>query len=163
MKQTVYIIIVLLIVLLLIMLIKVLFQPKAIYETVFEIGQIETEPIIEVDLDSKVYSFMSEESKTVSRGNYERSEWIATAYCACTKCCGPNAKGITASGTKVQEGRTIAVDTKLIKLGTVVTVNGHEYIAEDTGSAIKGKKIDIYFDSHEDALKWGVRKVEVSY
>lgn len=74
MKRTIKIIMTLLIILLLIMLIKVLLQPKAVYEPVFEIGQIETEPIVEIDLSARTYSFMSEEPKTVSRGNYERSD-----------------------------------------------------------------------------------------
>lgn len=85
----------------------------------------------------------------------------ATAYCACTKCCGANAKGITASGTIPKEGRTIAVDPKIIPLGSKVSVDGKVYIAEDTGSAIKGNIIDIYYEKHEDALQFGRQKVEI--
>ena len=40
-------------------------------------------------------------------------------------------------------------------------INGNTYIAEDTGSAIKGKKIDIYYDSHSSALAWGRRSIDV--
>ena len=55
--------------------------------------------------------------------------------------------GITYSGAKVQEGRTIAVDPKVIPLGWWVYIEGYGFRrAEDIGSAIKGKKIDIYFD-----------------
>lgn len=83
----------------------------------------------------------------------------ATAYCPCTKCCGPNAKGITASGTKVQANRTIAVDPKVIPLGSKVHIEGFgDYIAEDTGGAIKGYKIDIYFPDHQSALNFGRKK-----
>mgnify|MGYP001074600999 CR=1 FL=1 len=89
-------------------------------------------------------------------------EFEATAYCACPKCCGKWADGITASGTKATAKRTIAVDSKLIPLGSKIEIEGlGTYIAEDTGSAIKGKIIDIYFDTHEEALKFGRQKVNI--
>ena len=89
-------------------------------------------------------------------------EFEATAYCACPKCCGKWADGITASGTKVTAKRTIAVDSNLIPLGSKVEIEGlGTYIAEDTGSTIKGKIIDIYFDTHEEALKFGRQKVNI--
>lgn len=85
-----------------------------------------------------------------------------TAYCGCRKCCGKS-DGITASGTIAEEGRTVGVDTSVIPLGATVIIAGNVYIAEDTGGAIKGNQIDIYFDSHEEALAFGVKylKVEV--
>lgn len=89
-------------------------------------------------------------------------EFEATAYCSCPKCCGKWADGITASGTKATSKRTIAVDTNIIPLGTEVEIEGlGTYIAEDTGSAIKGKIIDFYFDTHEEALKFGRQKVNL--
>lgn len=98
-----------------------------------------------------------------TRGSPKQGKLIgtfeATAYCPCTKCCGANAKGITASGTKVQANRTIAVDPKIIPLGSKVHIEGFgDYIAEDTGGAIKGYKIDIYFQTHQDALNFGRKK-----
>lgn len=85
----------------------------------------------------------------------------ATAYCPCVKCCGKWSDGITASGVKAKANHTIAVDRKVIPLGTRIIYNGIEYVAEDTGSAIKGNKIDIYFDSHEEALKFGKQRIEI--
>jgi 3D (Asp-Asp-Asp) domain-containing protein len=83
----------------------------------------------------------------------------ATAYCPCKKCCGENAKGITASGTKVQANRTIAVDPKVIPLGSKVHIEGYgDYVAEDKGGAIKGNKIDIFFPDHQSALNFGRKK-----
>ena len=80
-----------------------------------------------------------------------------THYCACKKCCGPNAQGITASGKKVQEGITIAVDPRVISLGTKVYIEGYgEMEAQDTGSAIKGNIIDVYVTDHQKALELGV-------
>jgi uncharacterized protein YabE (DUF348 family)/3D (Asp-Asp-Asp) domain-containing protein len=67
--------------------------------------------------------------------------------------------GITASGTKVTEGRTIAVDPKVIPIGWWVFIEGIGFRrAEDTGSAIKGNKIDVYFGSQKTAEKFGRKK-----
>jgi uncharacterized protein YabE (DUF348 family)/3D (Asp-Asp-Asp) domain-containing protein len=64
--------------------------------------------------------------------------------------------GITASGTRVQEGRTIAVDPNVIPLGWWVYIEGIGFRrAEDKGSAVKGNKIDVYFDSESYANKFG--------
>ena len=86
---------------------------------------------------------------STSYGIYE-----ITHYCKCTRCCGKN-DGITATGTQATAGRTIAVDPKVIPLGTEVVIDGQNYIAEDTGGAIKGKKIDIFCESHEEAISRG--------
>ena len=90
-------------------------------------------------------------------------EFTITHYCACSRCCGKS-DGVTATGTQATEGRTIAVDPEVIPYGTKVLIDGHEYIAEDCGGAIKGNRIDIYCDSHEEALSRGriTREVWVS-
>lgn len=93
----------------------------------------------------------------------QEAQFTAYAYCACTKCCGKWARGITASGTTATEGRTIAVDPDVIPLGTHVYVNGREYIAEDTGSGINDRTIDVFFESHQAALQWGKRTVTVQW
>ncbi|QAY67471.1 3D domain-containing protein [Paenibacillus protaetiae] len=67
--------------------------------------------------------------------------------------------GITASGTKVTEGRTIAVDPDVIPLGWWVYIEGIGFRrAEDTGSAVNGNKIDVYFNSSSYAKKFGRKK-----
>lgn len=83
-----------------------------------------------------------------------------TAYCGCSACCGKS-NGITASGTKATEGRTIAADTSKYPFGTELVIDGKTYVVEDRGGAISGNRIDIYFNSHSDALQWGVRYCEV--
>nr|WP_213528129.1 3D domain-containing protein [Paenibacillus sp. J31TS4] len=72
---------------------------------------------------------------------------------------GDHGYGVTASGTTVTEGRTIAVDKNVIPLGWWVYIEGIGYRrAEDTGSAINGNKIDVYFDSTAYANKFGVKR-----
>lgn len=88
-------------------------------------------------------------------------EVSSTAYCPCAKCCGKYANGYTHTGLPAKKG-VIAVDPSVIPLGTRVYVDGYGYaVAADTGSAIKGTRIDVCFDTHEEALKWGMKKVKV--
>lgn len=82
-----------------------------------------------------------------------------TAYCPCSICCGKT-NGITASGTKATAGRTIATDSKFA-FGTKLSINGTTYVVEDRGGAIKGNKIDLYFNTHAEALAWGVKYLPV--
>ena len=84
-----------------------------------------------------------------------------TAYCKCEKCCGIWTDSPTKSGTIPQEGRTIAVDPDVIPLGTQVIIDGQIYTAEDTGSAVKGNVIDIYFNNHEETEEYGRQDREV--
>ena len=95
--------------------------------------------------------------------------FTATAYCACAQCCGSYATSspsVTASGAYCQEGRTLSVDSSVIPLGTEVTIEYADgsratYVAEDTGSAIKGNRLDVYFSSHEAACRFGRQEVTV--
>lgn len=92
---------------------------------------------------------------------------LVTAYCPCTKCCGPSAQGITASGKRVSynQGRFVAADKSLLPFGTRLQVPGYHSAATvevvDTGSAIKGHRLDVYYPSHQKALEWGKKWVDV--
>lgn len=92
-------------------------------------------------------------------------EFKLTAYCACEKCCGKAPDdpryGITAYGYEVTAGRTVAVDPKVIPIGSEIIINGHTYVAEDVGGAIKENRVDIYFNTHQEALEFGVQYAEV--
>lgn len=112
---------------------------------------ISTEPVTEI----------------VSLGEYK-----LTAYCGCSKCCGKwgenrpfdeNGKPIvyTANQTIAKEGVTIAADISVLPYGTEVIIDGHRYIVQDRGGSITGNKIDIYFESHQAALEFGVQYKEV--
>lgn len=98
-------------------------------------------------------------STTVS-SNVSGQIYKITAYCSCAKCCGKT-NGITAMGTKATAGRTVAASSKFA-FGTKLNINGHTYTVEDRGGAIKGNKIDLYVNSHAEALAWGVRYLPVS-
>lgn len=99
-------------------------------------------------------------------------EFKLTAYCSCEKCCGKwalnrpkdeNWKDIVygSTGSILIAGTSIAVDPSVIPYGSQVEINGHTYTAHDTGAAIKGNRIDVYFDSHQNALNFGVQYADV--
>lgn len=104
-------------------------------------------------------------AKTPSRstsGNVVKEFTVsASAYTASCKGC----SGITRTGLNLKKNpglKVIAVDPKVIKLGTKVHVEGYGYaVAGDIGSAIKGNKIDVFMPSHSNALKWGRKNVKI--
>ena len=90
-------------------------------------------------------------------GNYK-----LTFYCPCERFNGALGASKTASGATPAEGRTIAVDSSIIPLGSRVYIEGYgTFIAEDTGSAIKNNKIDIFVSTHERAEELGVQYANV--
>lgn len=98
--------------------------------------------------------------KTVTKKKY-LGKYRITHYCPCVYCCGKT-DGITASGTKAKAGRTIGVDTNVIPFGSKVRIGNKVYVAEDTGGGIIGKKvIDVFCNSHSEALRKGVKYKKV--
>ncbi len=82
-----------------------------------------------------------------------------TAYCSCAKCCG-KATGRTAAGTQATAGHTVAASGQFA-FGTKLIINGQQYTVEDRGGAIQGNRIDIYMNSHAEAVAWGVKYLPV--
>jgi 3D (Asp-Asp-Asp) domain-containing protein len=74
---------------------------------------------------------------------------------------GPGVGGITFTGMRAQRG-VIAVDPRVIPLGTIVYVEGYgTAIAADTGGAIRGRRIDVCLDTPREAYQWGRRWVRI--
>lgn len=93
-------------------------------------------------------------------------KFYCTSYCSCSICCGSyndnrNEIIIGARGVELIPDYSVAVDPKVIPLGTIIIIDGKEYRADDTGSAIKGNHIDFYCANHEEALSNPNRYVEV--
>ena len=88
-------------------------------------------------------------------------ECTVTYYCceAYEHICGTGT-GLTATGIPVAPGM-VAVDPDVIPLGSTVIIDGQEYLAADTGGAIKGNRIDIAVESHQEALQLGIRTATV--
>lgn len=112
----------------------------------------------------EVLEIIIENQKQDTSEIVDEPEYIGTFtishYCPCSICCNKS-DGITYTGAQATEGRTIAVDPEVIPLGSIVIIDGQEYIAEDVGGAIKGNKIDMYMNSHTEALEAGVVQAEV--
>lgn len=148
-----------------------------VYYTIWERASLEkAKPLTPIELDivelaeskSKNIDIIEPSYIWVSLGYY-----TLLAYCPCVLCCGiwsaehPSRIGTdfvqrTASGTIPTAGRTIAVNPAIIPYGTQVKINGHIYIAEDTGAAMRRARIiDIFHDCHEEAIVFGRRRAEI--
>ena len=91
-----------------------------------------------------------------------------TAYSPDERSCGVHADGITASGYSVYTNgmRLVAADTSLLPFGSLLSVPGYDagdvVPVLDRGGAIKGHRLDVLFATHEEAMQWGVRTLEVT-
>lgn len=88
-----------------------------------------------------------------------------TGYCPCSKCCGEYSDGITASGHKIQPGDTFVAADKRYSFDTEMVIEGYNNSQVvkvlDRGGAIRGNKLDAFFHTHQEALEWGVRYIDV--
>ena len=88
-----------------------------------------------------------------------------TAYCPCPKCCGRFSDGITACAHKIKPGDTFVAADQMYPFGTQMIVPGYNNARPvkvlDRGGAIKGNRLDVFFHSHQQALNWGVRYINV--
>ena len=93
---------------------------------------------------------------------YIGQEFTITHYCGCSVCCGKWSSGSEdtaygCKGDKLTPYYSIAADPNVIPYGTIVhDQHGNEYKAVDTGSAIKGNKIDLFVGNHQEALNLGI-------
>lgn len=105
---------------------------------------------------------------------------LVTGYCNCEKCCSwtrqadgtavynygklkgkPKRVGVTARGTVARHG-TVAADLRYYRYGVKLDIPGYGIgVVEDVGGKIKGRHIDVWFPTHEEALKWGARWLKV--
>lgn len=96
---------------------------------------------------------------------WETVHMRVTAYCACERCCGEYADGITACGHEIGEGDAFAAVDGRYSFGTEMVVagynNGEPIRVLDRGGAIRGDRLDVFFHTHDEALQWGVKYVDV--
>jgi 3D (Asp-Asp-Asp) domain-containing protein len=113
---------------------------------------------------AEVATYKIEEPTYIDLGEY-----IVTAYCPCEKCCGkwaknrPNGIVYGAYGIELVEGVSVAAP---FPEGTVLVIEGREYIVHDKTAEwivrrYNGKIVDIYFGSHQKALEFGKKALEV--
>ena len=98
------------------------------------------------------------------------SEWKTvrmrvTAYCPCRICCGRNSDGYTACMHKIKTGDVFVAADKKYRFKTEIIVPGYNddqpVKVLDRGRVIKGDRLDVFFNSHKTAKKWGVKYLDV--
>jgi len=111
-----------------------------------------------------------EEEQEAETKNEPSDEWRivrmrVTGYCACSKCCGKFADGITACGHKIRPGDTFVAADRRYSFGTEMVIEGYSdgqtIKVLDRGGAIRGNKLDAFFHTHKEALQWGVKYINV--
>lgn len=106
-------------------------------------------------------SVPSRDTTEVSRGSWTTTV-VATGYCPCNKCNYPYGGQPSYLGYPLAKG-IVAVDSSVIPMGSRLYIEGYgSGIAADKGGAIVGNRIDLCFDSHQEALNWGIRTVKVT-
>ena len=140
-------------------------------------GKAETEQVA-VKLNNAVPTakyadeIIIEKLQSSKKSNYEYiGTFTCTAYCPCGQCCGmyaynrpkdENGNDIVygASGQVLTPRKSVAVDPSIIPFGTVLIIDGEEYIAQDTGG-FHGYHLDFYFATHDEALAFGRQTKDV--
>jgi 3D (Asp-Asp-Asp) domain-containing protein len=147
-------------------------EKEVVTKTVYEDGKEVSKQIVsEKVIKQPVNGIVEEGAKTLlvtSRGSFNFTRALnmtATAYDASYESTGKSPGhpqwGITYSGLRVRPG-IVAVDPRIIPLGTWLYIEGYgEALAADIGGAIKGKRIDLYYDSPSDVRRYGKKSVNV--
>lgn len=123
-------------------------------ETPVETKETKSEEVAETGQDKN--KFIEKTVSSKATGGASRGMFTATAYCL---------KGRTAMGHGVRRG-IIAADPRVLPLGSRINISGGysgTYLVSDTGSRVKGKKLDIWMPSCSEARRFGRRSVAVNY
>lgn len=104
-------------------------------------------------------------TKTSNSEQWQTVQMRVTAYCPCPKCCGNYSDGVTASGHKIAQGDLFVAADKMYPFGTEMLIPGYKkgeaVKVLDRGGVIRGNRLDVFFNTHQEALEWGVRYMDV--
>ena len=110
-------------------------------------------------LQEELAGFKEREMKFLRRIAHE--EYVATAYLPVDPMEGRHL-GLTATGALAKPYFTVAIDPSVVPLNSWIWIDGLGWWkAQDTGNAIRGKKIDLCLSEREEAMKFGVRKMRI--
>jgi len=134
-----------------------------------EIKMVNYETTLKSDFNNDNLSSLIKRMETPNLSEYEKVSVMATGYTAGVESTGKDIShpeyGITYSGVEVRRDlySTIAADITIFPIGTVLYIPSYGYgVVSDTGSAIKGYKIDLYFDTVDDVYtQWGKKMIDV--
>jgi 3D (Asp-Asp-Asp) domain-containing protein len=147
-------------------------ETKAETKPVLEEPRIKAEPTKPatnsaalMPLPSKSEDEEKAETKSEPSDEWRIVRMKVTGYCPCARCCGQYSDGITANGHKIQPGDTFVAADKRYSFGTEMVIEGYNdgrpVKVLDRGGAIQGNKLDAFFHTHQQALEWGVRYIDV--
>lgn len=147
-------------------------EPQADIQPISNESELKTEPVKPATIPAAIIPLPNTlEAEEKAETNSEPSNgWRVvrmkvTGYCPCSKCCGQYSDGITASGHKIQPGDTFVAADKRYSFGTEMVIEGYNdgkpVKVLDRGGAIQGNKLDAFFHTHQQALEWGVRYIDV--
>ncbi len=100
----------------------------------------------------------------------KKERWVTvrmrvTAYCPCGKCCGKFSDGKTANGHHIRWGDRFVAAPKYIPFGTEMRIPGYNHgrtvKVADRGRVINGNRLDVFYNTHHTAGKWGVKYLDV--
>lgn len=120
--------------------------------------------------DELIAMLLKDDSEISYEKLEEKEQWQVvhmrvTGYCACSKCCGKFADGRTANNHKIRKGDAFVAADKFHPFGTEMIIPGYNVGQPvkvlDRGKAIKGDRLDVFFHSHQQAQKWGVKYLDV--
>ncbi|MBN2272544.1 MAG: 3D domain-containing protein [Sedimentisphaerales bacterium] len=104
-------------------------------------------------------------AKVEQTREWQTVQMRVTAYCPCEKCCGKYSDGITASGHKIRPGDVFVAADREYAMRTEMIIAGYNNSEPvkvlDRGGAIRGDRLDVFFYTHQEALNWGVRYLDV--
>lgn len=128
------------------------------------------EPVSE-DPEQRLVSMLQKDDFQVAYEKLQdKEQWQVvrmrvTGYCSCAKCCGKFSDGKTASCHRIRKGDVFVAADKHYKFGSEMVIPGYNQTQSvqvlDRGRVIKGNRLDLYFDSHQQAKKWGVKYLDV--
>ena len=147
-------------------------NPQADTQPISNESEVKAEPVKQATNSAAIIPLpnKSEAEKKAKTNSMPSNEWRivrmkVTGYCPCPKCCGQYSDGITATGHKIQPGDTFVAADRRYSFGTEMIIEGYNDSKPvkvlDRGGAIKGNKLDAFFHTHQQALEWGVRYIDV--
>lgn len=135
------------------------------------LDDFEPEMVSPEDAEERLVSMLlKEDAQVVYEKMEDKERWQVvrmrvTGYCSCAKCCGKFSDGKTANSHRIRKGDVFVAADKFYHFGTEMIIPGYNSSqpveVRDRGRLIKGNKLDIYFDSHKQAQKWGVKYLDV--
>jgi len=142
-------------------------ETQADTQQLSDVSDVNTEPMQPAALapQNKPEQEPEVEAKSETSGEWRIVRMRVTGYCPCSKCCGEYSDGITANGHKIRPGDTFVAADKRYSFGTEMVIegynNGQTVKVLDRGGAIRGNKLDAFFHTHQQALEWGVKHIDV--